>query len=50
MAIEDIEKELMSDNPFEATAENVVEEPIDVVKGMKEATVITPADLVPDEQ
>ena len=33
-----------------ATAENVMEEAKDVAKGMKGATVIIPADPVPDEQ
>ena len=33
-----------------ATVENVTEEAKDVAKGMKEATVIIPADPVPDEQ
>ena len=40
-------QELMSS---EATMENVTEEATDVAKGMKEATVITPVDPVPDEQ
>ena len=44
--VDDVEKELMSIRPFEATAENVMEETIDVAKVIKEA----PANLVPDEQ
>ena len=47
LAMDDIEKELMSS---EATAENMMEEAINVAEGMKEATVITPVDLVPNEQ
>nr|POF18905.1 hypothetical protein CFP56_29728 [Quercus suber] len=39
LAMDDVEKELMS-------SEAVAEEAIDVAEGMKEATVITPADLV----
>jgi len=50
LAIEDIEKELMSDNPFEATTENVTKEAIDIVEGIKEATVVTPENPVPNEQ
>ena len=47
LAMDNIEKELMSS---EATAENMMEEAINVAEGMKEATVITPVDLVPNEQ
>nr|POF01933.1 hypothetical protein CFP56_06386 [Quercus suber] len=47
LAVDDIEKELLS---VKATTENVMEEAIDVAEGMKDATVITPADLVPDKQ
>ena len=47
LAMDNIEKELMSSK---ATVENVTEEAKDVAKGMKEATVIIPADPVPDEQ
>ena len=47
LAVDNVEKELMSS---EATMENVVEEAIEVVIGMKEAIVITPADPVPNEQ
>ena len=38
LVVNNIEKELMSDCPFEVTAENVTEEAIDVAEGMKEAT------------
>ena len=47
LVVDDIEKELISS---EATAKNVTEEAIDIAKGMKEATFMTPADLVPDKQ
>ena len=47
LVMDDVKKELMSS---EATMENVIEEATDIAKGMKEATVITPVDPVPDEQ
>ena len=47
LAMDNIEKELMSSK---ATAENVTEEATNVAEGMKEATIVTPADPVPDEQ
>ena len=47
MAMDDIEKELMSS---EAIVENVTEEATDVAEGVKEATVVTPADPVPNAQ
>ena len=47
LVVDDVEKELLSSK---ATAENVTEEAKDVAKGMKGATVIIPADPVPDEQ
>ena len=46
LAVDDIEKELMSDRPFKATSENVMEEAIDAAEVMKEAFV----DPIPDEQ
>ena len=49
LAIDDVEKELMSDYPTKATIENVMEETIDVAEGMKEATVVTPANPIPNE-
>ena len=48
--VDNVEKELMSNCPSEATAENVTEEATNVVEGMKEAIVITPADPVPHKQ
>jgi len=47
LAMDDVKKELLS---IEATTENVTEESTDVAEGMKEATIITPADLVLDKQ
>ena len=47
LAMDDIKKEFTSS---EATMENVMEEATDIAKGMKEATVITSTNLVPDEQ
>ena len=47
LAVDDTKKELV---PYQATAKNVTEEATDVAEGMKEATVITPADPDPDEQ
>ena len=46
LVVDDVEKELMSDRPFEATQENVMEEATDVAEVMKEAL----ADPVPNEQ
>ena len=37
LAVDDVKKELMSDHPFEATAENVTEEATDATEVMKEA-------------
>nr|POF14813.1 hypothetical protein CFP56_62320 [Quercus suber] len=47
LAVDDVEKELISS---EATTKNVTEEATNVAEGMKEATVITPANPIPDEQ
>ena len=46
LVVDDVKKELLS---AKATAANVLEEAIDIAKGMKEATVITLADLVLDK-
>ena len=46
LVVDDIEKELMSDRPFEAIAENVSEGATDAAKVMKEA----PINPVPNEQ
>ena len=45
--VDNVEKELMSNCPSEATAENVTEEATNVVEGMKKATVITPCTPCP---
>ena len=50
LVVDDVKKELMSNRPSEATTENVTDEATNVAKGMKETTVITPPDPVPDEQ
>ena len=43
LAVDNVVKELMSDRPFEVTAENVTEEATDTAEVMKEAPI-------PDEQ
>ena len=50
LAMDDVEKELMSSRPFEATAENVTKGATNIAEEMKEATITTPADPVVDEQ
>ena len=49
LVMDDIEKELLSYSPSEATAENVMEEATDVAKVIGEAATTTPADPVPDK-
>ena len=49
LAMDDVEKELMSNRPFEATAENVTKGATDIAEEMKEATITTPADPVADK-
>nr|POE54663.1 hypothetical protein CFP56_47303 [Quercus suber] len=39
LVVDDVEKEFMSDRPFEATVENVMEEATDAAEVMKEASV-----------
>ena len=39
LVVDDVEKEIMSDRPFEAIAENVSEGATDAAKVMKEAPV-----------
>ena len=46
LAMDDVEKELMFDRPFKATAKNVMEEAINAAEVMKEA----PTDPIPNEQ
>ena len=50
LAMDDVEKELMSSRPFKATAENVTKGATDVAKVMEEAAITTPTDLALDEQ
>ena len=50
LVVDDVEKELMSDCPSKATVKNVMEEATNITEGMKEATVVTHANPVPDEQ
>ncbi|KAL0009257.1 hypothetical protein SO802_010759 [Lithocarpus litseifolius] len=49
LAVDDVEKELMFDCPYEATAENVMEEATDVAEVMEEVAITTLADPVPNE-
>nr|POF19875.1 hypothetical protein CFP56_71999 [Quercus suber] len=46
----DVEKELLSNCPFEATAENVMEEATTIAEVIEEAAPVTSADPTPDEQ
>ena len=48
LVVDDVEKELISDHLTKATMENVMEETTDVAEGMKEATIVTPTDPVPN--
>ncbi|KAL0009258.1 hypothetical protein SO802_010760 [Lithocarpus litseifolius] len=49
LVVDDVEKELMSNRPSEATIENVTEEAIDVAEVMEEVAITTPVEPVPDE-
>ena len=42
LAVDNVQKKLMSNRPSEAIVENVMEEATNVTEGMKEATIITP--------
>ena len=46
----EVKKELLADHPFEVTVENMMEEAITIAEVTKEATIITPVDLTPNEQ
>ena len=46
----EVEKELLANRPFEATAENVMEEAMTIAEVMEEAMTITLADPAPNEQ
>ena len=48
LVVDDVEKELISVHLTKATMENVMEETTDVAEGMKEATIVTPTDPVPN--
>ena len=50
LAMDDIEKELMSDHPSEVAAENVTEGATEVAKVMEEAAITIPTDPILDEQ
>ena len=50
LVIGEVEKELLANCPFEATAENVTEEATDFVEIMEEAAITTHVDPVPDKQ
>ena len=49
LAMDDIEKELMSDHPSEVAAENVTEGATEVAKVMEEAAITIPTDPILDE-
>ena len=44
LVMDDVEKELLADHPFEATTENVMEETTTVANVMKEAATTTPTE------
>ena len=50
LAMDDIEKELMSDHPSEVAAENVTEGATEVAKVMEEAAITILTNLILDEQ
>ncbi|KAL0001620.1 hypothetical protein SO802_015401, partial [Lithocarpus litseifolius] len=50
LVMDEIEKKLLADRPFEVTAENVIKEATDVAMVMEEAVITTLADPVLDEQ
>nr|POF02028.1 hypothetical protein CFP56_18154 [Quercus suber] len=50
LAMDDDEKELMSDHPSKATVKNVTKGATDVAKVMVEGAITTPANPVPDKQ
>ena len=49
LAVDDVEKELISNRPSEATVENVTEGATYIAEVMEEAAITTSADPVPDE-
>ena len=50
LVIGDVKKELLFDRPYEATAENVMEEATTVAEVIEKAVPITPVNPVPNEQ
>ena len=50
LAMDDIEKELMSNHPFEVAVENVIEGATEVAKVMEEAAITILTNLILDEQ
>ena len=50
LVMDDVEKELLADHPFEVIVKNVMEEATNVAEEMEEAAITTPADPVPDKQ
>ena len=50
LVIGDVKKELLFDCPYEATAENVMEEATTVAEVIEKAVPITPVNPVPNEQ
>nr|POE53740.1 hypothetical protein CFP56_23280 [Quercus suber] len=50
LAMDDVEKELMSGHPFETIVETVTEGAKDIAEVMEEAAITNPANPVPDEQ
>ena len=46
----EVKKELLADRPSAVTVENVMEEATSIAEVTKEATIITPVDLTPNEQ
>ena len=50
LAMDNVEKELMSDHPSKVTVENVTEGATDVAEVMEEAMITIPIDPIPDKQ
>nr|POE64366.1 hypothetical protein CFP56_12415 [Quercus suber] len=50
LAVDDVEKELMSNHPYEATTKNVTEGATSVAEVMEEAAITTPTDPITNEQ
>ena len=50
LVMDEVEKELLTDCPSEATTKNVTEEATTIAKVTEEATTITPTNPTPNEQ